>query len=423
MIPFSFVHTADLHLGTPFQGISGTSETVRGKLATATYDAFKQIISYAIEHRVDFLLVAGDIFDSAERSLRAQLAFLAGLKRLEDAGIQVFIAHGNHDPLDGWSAALDWPANARIFGGGGVERMIFHKDGQAMAEILGISFAHRDITDNLTTLFPTPSPGLFSIGLLHCNVGSTGFENYAPCSLQDLVSSGMDYWALGHVHTRACLHERDPLVAYPGNPQGLHARETGARGFLHVRVDKLGEARSQFIPSDAVRWTQDVLSINGMVRDADLQTALHQSLERIRQENGGRPTICRLALEGRGPIHANLARINYTSGLADSCREAEEGREDFVWVEEIEDRTQPSLDRNELLVRGDFTGDLVRLIEATITSEEGRAELEAPLSPVFQDARLCRLLEPPDEETLMELYRQAETLCLDKLLPEAGDAD
>ncbi|MEI6531188.1 MAG: DNA repair exonuclease, partial [bacterium] len=109
MIPFSFVHTADLHLGTPFQGISGASQAVQKKLTAATYRAFENIVSYALENKVDFMLVAGDIFNSTDRSLHAQLVFLQGLRRLDQAGIPVYIAHGNHDPLDGWSAALDWP--------------------------------------------------------------------------------------------------------------------------------------------------------------------------------------------------------------------------------------------------------------------------------------------------------------------------
>ncbi|MCX5977237.1 MAG: DNA repair exonuclease [Coprothermobacterota bacterium] len=423
MIPFSFAHTADLHLGTPFQGISGASEAVQKKLTAATYRAFENIVSYALENKVDFMLVAGDIFNSTDRSLHAQLVFLQGMKRLDQAGIPVYIAHGNHDPLDGWSAALDWPGNTHLFGGKAVEREVFIKESRATAEILGISFSRRDITDNLAILFPAPTAGLFSIGLLHCNVGATGYENYAPCGLQDLLVSGLDYWALGHVHTRACLHEGRPLVAYPGNPQGLHAKETGARGFLHVSVDEDGDASPRFIPSDSVRWTQIALSIDGMTRDEDLQEAQKQALEGIRQENGERPTICRLALKGRGPLHANLARANYIRDMLQNCREAEEQEETFVWVEEIEDQTRPSLDRSALLAQGDFTGELLRLIDDTVAREEGWAELTEALKPVYQEAKLCKLLEPLEEEDLKEICGLAETICLDRLLQGVGDAD
>ena len=89
----------------------------------------------------------------------------------------------------------------------------------------------------------------FTIGLLHANVGgNTDHALYAPCSLEDLAQSGIDYWALGHVHTRQVLRERTPTVVYPGNPQGRHPNETGARGVYLVEVDDYRQRRPGFSP-------------------------------------------------------------------------------------------------------------------------------------------------------------------------------
>ena len=116
MKDFSFVHTADLHLDSPFSGLRQVDGEMAGLLKDATFKAFDQVVDLALGNKVDFLLVAGDVYDSSERSLRAQLRFADGLKRLADAGIRSFVCHGNHDPMDGWSASLHWPNEVHVFG-------------------------------------------------------------------------------------------------------------------------------------------------------------------------------------------------------------------------------------------------------------------------------------------------------------------
>ena len=93
-----FVHAADLHLDSPFKGLSDVQPEIAARLKNATFDAYQNIIDLCISERVDALLVAGDVFDGADRSLRAQLRFMDGLRRLHEAGIRAFICHGNHDP-------------------------------------------------------------------------------------------------------------------------------------------------------------------------------------------------------------------------------------------------------------------------------------------------------------------------------------
>ena len=107
---FRFIHAADLHLDTPFQGVAGPAPEVATALYEASLQAWDNVVDLAIEREAAFVLIAGDIYDGADRGVRAQLRFLAGLKRLDEAGIRSFVVHGNHDPLDGWSAIREWPA-------------------------------------------------------------------------------------------------------------------------------------------------------------------------------------------------------------------------------------------------------------------------------------------------------------------------
>ncbi|MEJ2365418.1 MAG: DNA repair exonuclease [Deltaproteobacteria bacterium] len=116
MTPFSFIHTADLHLDSPFTGLRQVGDTVASLIKDATFRAFDNVVDLAIRRKVDFFLVAGDVYDASDRSLRAQLKFADGLRKLAQAGIRSFVCHGNHDPLDGWSASLRWPGGVHIFG-------------------------------------------------------------------------------------------------------------------------------------------------------------------------------------------------------------------------------------------------------------------------------------------------------------------
>ena len=195
--------------------------TYRGSayLYSATFDSYENIIALCISEGVDALLVAGDIYDGADRSLRAQRAFIDGLRSLDAAGIRSFVCHGNHDPLDGWEARLSYPDSCRRFGPEFAPAPIFPNEPER-ALVYGISYPTRDVYENLVSRLGPVDKRAFTIGLVHANVGgNTDHALYAPCSLDDLAQSGIDYWALGHVHTRQVLGERTPTVVYPGNPR------------------------------------------------------------------------------------------------------------------------------------------------------------------------------------------------------------
>ncbi len=405
MKTFSFIHTADRHLDSPFKGISEINE---------------EIIDLCIEKQIDFLLIVGDIYDGSDRSLRAQLRFRDSLKRLSDAGIKAFIVHGNHDPLNGWSANLDWPKNVYIFNGKSMEKVSIEKDGEEIAQLYGISFHNREINTNLTNKFPKISQSkkaLFSIGMLHCNVGTnTGHELYAPCTLQDLITRNFDYWALGHVHKKAIINGDNPLVIYPGNPQGLHPKETGARGCFLVNVDENGESTAEFIEVDSIRWFVEELSIDSLYTEQELISKVHTYIEKTRKEAKGHPSICRIILTGRSGMHSSIARKGVLDDILKDIREDEEGEKQFVWIESIEDYTNPEIDRKSLLERKDFIGDLVKLFEEFSHDENKIAELKETLDPLFTSPSGRKLLEPINDEDFLDLLKKTETVCLDKLI-------
>jgi len=424
MEKFSFVHTADLHLDSTFKGISEINERISSELRNATFNTFNKIIDLCINRQVDFLLIAGDIYDGADRSLRAQLRFLDGMKRLSKARIAVYIAHGNHDPLSGWSANLDWPDNAHIFNGKNVEKFLFEKDEKEIAQIYGISFQKRDIKTNLTYEFPKfteAKKNLFTIGVLHCNVGNnTGHEPYAPCTLGDLIIHNFDYWALGHVHNKNILNGENPLIVYPGNTQGLNPKETGARGCFLVNVSENGESNAEFITTDTIRWFVEELSINSLYTEQELISKLNSCIDKIRKKAEERASICRIILVGRGPLHSVIARKGVLDDILREVRENEEGEKQFVWIESFTNNTNLEIDRKSLLERKDFIGDLLKLFEEFYHDENKRAELKESLEPLFTSPNGRKMLEPINDELFLDLIKKVETLCLDKLLEKSS---
>ena len=291
-----FVHAADLHLDSPFRGIrSEAPDYVADTLRRATFDAYENIISLCLQERVDALLVAGDIYDGADRSLRAQLKFVDGLARLDAAGIRSFVCHGNHDPLDGWEARLTLPPGCVRFGPEVTGEAVFPGTPER-ATVYGVSYPRREVRENLSPLFDEAAAGGgFGIGLLHANVGGhPDHDSYAPCSVADLADTGLDYWALGHVHTRQVLRQERPTVVYPGNPQGRHPLETGARGVYLVEADDYGAVTLDFRPVDVVRWETLQVGIGQLETEQELLDAIDSSAATCAEAAGGRAVVFRL---------------------------------------------------------------------------------------------------------------------------------
>jgi len=414
---FTFVHCADLHLDSPFVGLHALAPEISGVLREATFKAFNNVVDLAIRQEAKILIVAGDVYDGTDRSLRAQLHFRDALRRAVDAGIQCCVAHGNHDPLSGWEAGLKMPAAVHRFSGEEVERVSVRAGGETVAHVYGLSFPVREVRENLAGRFRRDADGPFAIGVLHCNVGGNPqHDNYAPCTIEDLVACGMDYWALGHVHTRQVLRESLPCIVYPGNTQGRSLREEGARGCYLVRVDTAGGVRQEFVPTDVVRWYVDEVDISGLNTMDDLLQALAATVDQARARADGRGAIMRVRVTGRGDLHGTLKRVEPDRDLARPLREGEGGREDFVWVESVEVATRPALDLDQRRQVEDFTGDFLRAAERLRTAGDPGDALREVLAKRPEQRLIANELSRLSDADLLDLLSESEILGLDYLL-------
>jgi len=404
MEPLRFIHAADLHLDSPFRGIAHAAPKLRDQLQAATIGALERIVDHTIESKADFLVLAGDLYDSKDRSLRALVSFRRQMERLAERDISVYIVHGNHDPLNGWGSEFQLPPNVTTFGGRPVTEPVIRR-GKEIARVTGVSYAREHITENLAASMHPEEDSPYSLALLHANVGSqAGHADYAPVTLDELRSLGFDYWALGHVHSWSVLATEPATVVYPGNPQGRNARETGPRGCVQVDVDSSGRAHPQFIETNLVRWVHLDLSIQPFARIDDLLTAmLDQGREAAAAFAG--PTVARCTLRGNGLLHRDLQR----NGMAEDLREELHA---VVPTESVRIATGPELDFESIARTETLVSDFLKLADHALDDPELRQKLTDSLAPLFR-----RKGAPPlDDARLREWVERAAAMGVDLLL-------
>ncbi len=426
--PFSFLHTGDLHLDTPFAGLTGVvPQEVSSRLRDATLRAWARIVDLALEREVDFVVVAGDVFESETRTLRGQLAFAHGLERLTQAGIPTAVVTGNHDPLSGWEATVTWPPLAHRFGADAPTALPIVRDGEEIARVYGMSYARKAETRDLAALFTRDADAPFAIGLLHATVGiNERHERYAPTTTEVLVASGMDYWALGHIHRRRVERAAKPTVVYPGNPQGRDPGEAEAKGVAIVTVGAEGNGevvpQVEWVDTDVVRWTVVTVDCADIPTMSDLRSTIKERLVAARTA-ADRGIVVRVVLRGFTPLHDELRMRGVADDLLASLRDDHPlDAPELTWLEAIRDETRS--DRETAYARGaDFVAELEALIEASRTGESGGAhaplDLDAIASDLYADQRMKAafaaggppLAVPADSEVL----DLARSLVLDRL--------
>ena len=420
MTTVRFIHCADLHLDTPFKGLSHVTPEIGETLRDATFSSFKNIVDLALHERVDFVVVAGDVYDSSDRSLRAQFAFRDGLSRLANSGIPSFVAFGNHDPVSGWSNTLEWPELVHRFETRNVDVRQLAREDTVIASIHGISFPKETVEEDLSARFGTPPHGMPSIAVLHANVGSnTGHAPYSPTTVSNLTEKGFEYWALGHVHSHHVLRANGPCIVYPGCSQSRHPNETGPKGCCLVTLSDSANPDVRFVPTDVVRYRQERVDVSLCATVDGIQRTFTEACDTLAKEADGRYLILRLALAGRTPLQRELLHSDTHAGLEERLREDLLTRAPWIWLERLSLETRGSYDVQSLHGQQDFTGDIVR--EYTSLLEGGTDALTSLKTEIESDLRTWpgyRLLTEPSNDELRSLAERAMHETLDLTVDE-----
>ncbi|MDY0087060.1 MAG: DNA repair exonuclease [Coriobacteriia bacterium] len=410
---FTFVHAADLHLDAPFRRVDAADPRVRDACVEATFSAFDRIVDVCLERDAAFLIVAGDTYNTVDRSFRAQSRFRAAAQRLAEAGIHVFLAGGNHDPLSGGGVSLEMPENVHVFSASHVERVAFPTEDDVACVLYGRSYARARETSNLALQFKRAEGDPFAIGVLHANVGGNEqYEPYAPCSVDDLRVAHMDYWALGHIHQYEKL-ATEPPIFYPGSPQGLDPNETGGHGCIVVDVRSSG-VFTEFVETAQVVWDRREVDLTTADTIDDVLAALSMACEEVREGAGGRPTLLRMSVVGRSAAHSSLASSAAFDELVEEVRGEQMAGSPWVWLDRVVNHTRPTIDLQQVRSGADFAADLMSIVD-TLAEDELVALIEEALGPIINAARGVEISVQP-----AQVLERARDICLDRLLEEGG---
>ncbi|SEN68598.1 DNA repair exonuclease SbcCD nuclease subunit [Amphibacillus marinus] len=331
---YSFIHVADIHLDSPLKGLEKYEGAPVDQIRLATREAFKALVGLAIEKRVAFILISGDLYDGDWKDYNTGLFFINQMLRLKSAAIDVYLIRGNHDAQNVMTKALVLPSNVYEFPVD-LPQTVINED--LKVAIHGQGFETRAVTKNLAVEYPNPVTDYFNIGILHTSLtGREDHEHYAPCSLDELIAKGYHYWALGHVHQREIVHEQEPVVLFPGNIQGRHIREQGEKGCTIVEVIG-GQVSSYYHRSlDVLRWTTCKIDLAEVT---DMDEVIHlarEHIEHLRLPLDGRLLAVRLHFVGASQIHQRL--IVEKTHLINQLRSLSLEFGD-VWIEKVEIKT------------------------------------------------------------------------------------
>ena len=375
---FSFIHASDIHLDTPFMNISPSiNEEYSTILRSSPFTALQNLLEVSIAKNVDFVLLCGDIYNGEDKSIAGQIALQKFARALYKEGIQLFIIAGNHDPLRTTKYQLEYPPNTFIFP---TEYHVvsFVKYSKTLAYIHGVSHSSKEESRPLSDFFTTEfDRSLFHIGMLHCTVSSIdqeeGKKQYVPCRLQELQSKKINYWALGHIHTRAILSEY-PHIVYCGNTQGIRSSEEGVRGVYYVEVAENKTISMDFIPTSTVIF--DTLRID--LEEEDTLDTLFMKIQEavdsyIRTSSCTSHYIFTLRLQGRTELDKKLRYHPEQEWIE---RIDESLHKSFAFcIQNIKIETRNIISIEDLCIREDLLGETMRILESVQQDALRKTEL------------------------------------------------
>lgn len=328
-MPFRFVHTADIHLDSPLRSLALRNPALAALIGDSTRQALVAIVDLCLDQKVDALVIAGDLYDGDQTSMKTARFLATQLGRLHEAGIAVFKIRGNHDALSKITQELILPPSVKVFGGRGEAVEIAGKG----VAVHGISFARPHAPESLVPKFRPPIADAVNIAIMHTSLaGAPGHDAYAPCALSDLHGSGFDYWALGHVHART-QHAGPRTVVMPGMPQGRDINEAGPKS---VSLVTIGDDRRITVaewPTSIAQFERIPVDLGGIGGWRDAVDAIEKAVGRMRDRTEAPHLVGRLMLTGRTPLAWRLRRDRDLL-LAEIEQRLETGGR--TWIDKIE---------------------------------------------------------------------------------------
>lgn len=426
---FRFLHAADIHLDSPLRGLEQYEGAPVEEIRGATRRAFENLVELAIDRAVAFVLIAGDLYDGDWRDYNTGLYFVSQIVRLRDAGIPAYVISGNHDAENKMTKLLALPENpnqTRVMLSNRKPETVVLED--IDVAIHGRGFSSPKMSENVVDDYPARRDGLFNIGMLHTSLDAESEEvhaRYAPCKLDDLRRKGYEYWALGHVHKQAVRHE-DPAVVFPGNIQGRHIREAGAKGAMLVTVHDDHRVEIAFEALDVLRWEECIVAADEVEEAQGVVEAFADELSHLVERHQGSPLAVRVVMTGRTSAHDALLTdsTRWTNQVRAKALDVASGS---VWIEKVQFRTAPSRDPADAQPDEGPIGELVKYIADLRANDEQLLELASILDDLRRKLpddlqRGKDGIRLDDMAWLREVLAEVEPLLVGRLHAREGSA-
>ena len=401
--PFRFVHTADLHLDSPLKSLALRDSKLRNLIDGATRRTLSRLVDVCIDESVDALIIAGDLYDGRQKSIKTGAALSSEMRRLAASDIPVFLIKGNHDARSELTRDLQLPDNVHYFDGRGTPFELGD-----YAAIHGVSFAKPHCHDSLYPKYRPATADRYNIGIMHTSLaGSDAHDAYAPCSVEELKSHGYDYWALGHIHKRQVYAEH-PAVVMPGIPQGRDIGESGPRSITLVTLDGDNPPLLETRAIHTAEFQRVSVKIEAEMDWTAIINAIDSSLVQARNECHAEHLIARPALTGESALYFEL--VDGRERMLEELRYRCESHEN-IWVEKI------NLDISAPTMHESWSNDEVP-VHQLINNEVLQSEQLAAVCAT-ELAALKRLL-PATEREFLGKTEEEQLLWLRELLSEGA---
>ncbi|CCU81158.1 DNA double-strand break repair protein Mre11 [Halanaerobium saccharolyticum subsp. saccharolyticum DSM 6643] len=393
-----FIHTADVHLGKKLSCNSSKNSKVKDIFINATEQAFKNLVELAVAEEIDFILIAGDLYDREARSIKSSRFFLKQCQYLNENEIKIYIISGNHDPAGIENEVFELPENVHYFSSEKVETIKYKKDNKLAARIIGQSYRQKFENRTMYNYYTAPDKSVFNIALLHTALNKDN-NRYVPVNKSELLTKNeIHYWALGHLHQYQKLSQ-DPSINFPGALQSHNISEQGSKGAILVEVDSNLKIKENFVPLSPIIFKEIVVDLereNELDNITKLQQLINEKLEKqfnnIKINNKSRKykikaAVIRLNIVGRTPVHQYVAdnREELEETLLEDMRIKFSRESPSLWLHSLILRTaKPLKNLEELKKSSQLYQNINQLINDLLTDNELNQELLAEWGQIWQ---------------------------------------
>ncbi|MRX71468.1 DNA repair exonuclease [Bacillus lacus] len=409
MQTIQFIHAADLHLDSPFKGLQSLPPHLFQTVKESTFSAFTNLVDLAIEKQVDFMLLAGDLYDGEMRSLKAQIRLRNEFMRLGEASIPVYVLHGNHDHTGGSWIDLSWPAHVHFFSDSEVECKTFIKNGEVAAHIYGFSYPSRAVTANMAEMYQKQGDSsVYHIGMLHGSLeGNAEHDPYCPFTLTQLFEKDFNYWALGHIHKRQHWEKDGTVIAYSGNIQGRHRKEKGEKGCYLVELSEAG-ADHVFCPVSELLWEEAEVRVENAKTFDDLMRTCEQTAQAYLGKSPR--TFLSLILKGEGEV-TGILNDSLLLDLQELLNENAADEESFVYITTVENQAFQPFSERDFIEKSPFLRDILYAAEEPDFAGSSLKDLQQ--HPLFR-----KFVGIFTQEEQKQLLAEAKTYLVSELAKE-----